>query len=117
MLSKLVIGQVIESQKERLMKMDTGLTRLVTGFDSLTSHAFIVSGIRRCGKSTLLQQINNTLDEPSIYLNFEDPRLAGFDLTDFNRLNEISERANITNYFFDEVQLVDKMGNVCAIQA
>jgi predicted AAA+ superfamily ATPase len=108
MLSKLVIGQVIESQKERLMKMDTGLTRLVTGFDSLTSHAFIVSGIRRCGKSTLLQQINNTLDEPSIYLNFEDPRLAGFDLTDFNRLNEISERANITNYFFDEVQLVDK---------
>lgn len=108
MLSKLVIEQVIESQKQRLMKMDTGLPRLVTGFDNLTSHAFIVSGIRRCGKSTLLQQINHSLGESSIYLNFEDPRLAGFDLSDFNRLHEISVKENITNYFFDEVQLVDK---------
>jgi predicted AAA+ superfamily ATPase len=108
MLSKLVIEQVIESQKERLIKMDTGLPRLVTGFENLTTHAFIVSGIRRCGKSTLLQQINHTLGEQSIYLNFEDPRLAGFDLTDLNRLNEIAVKANITNYFFDEVQLVDQ---------
>jgi uncharacterized protein len=108
MLSKLVIEQVIESQKQRLMKMDTGLTRLISGFDKLSSHAFIVSGIRRCGKSTLLQQINHTLGDSSIYLNFEDPRLAGFDLSDFNRLHEISEKERITTYFFDEVQLVDQ---------
>jgi uncharacterized protein len=111
MLSKLVIEQVIKSQKERLIKMDTGLPRLVTGFDNLSSHAFIVSGIRRCGKSTLLQQINHALAEQSIYLNFEDPRLAGFDLSDFNRLHEISVIENITNYFFDEVQLIDKWEN------
>ncbi len=66
MLSKLVIEQVVESQKERLLKMDTGLPRLITGYDKLTTHAFIVSGIRRCGKSTLLQQINHTLEEQSI---------------------------------------------------
>jgi uncharacterized protein len=108
MLSKLIIEQVIESQKERLIKMDTGLPRMITGFDNLTSHAFIVSGIRRCGKSTLLQQINHTIAEQSIYLNFEDPRLAGFDLSDLNRLHEIAAKANITNYFFDEVQLIDK---------
>ena len=108
MLLKLIIEQVIESQKERLAKMDTGLPRAITGLGKLSTHAFIVSGVRRCGKSTLLQQLNNSLNEPSIYLNFEDPRLAGFDLSDFNRLNEIALQANITNYFFDEVQLVDK---------
>lgn len=108
MLSKLIIEQVVESQKERLLKMDTGLPRPITGYDKLNTHAFIVSGIRRCGKSTLLQQINHTLGEQSIYLNFEDPRLAGFDLSDFNRLNEIALKANITNYFFDEIQVVDQ---------
>ena len=108
MLSKYIIEQVIESQKERLLKLDRGLPRLITGYGKLSTHAFIVSGIRRCGKSTLLQQINHNLGEQSIYLNFEDPRLAGFDLSDLNRLNEIALKANITNYFFDEVQLVDK---------
>ena len=106
MLSKIIIEQVIESQKERLKKMDTGLPRPISGFENLTSHAFIVSGIRRCGKSTLLQQINHSLGIPSIYLNFEDPRLAGFDLTDFNRLHEIAEKKDIISLFFDEIQLI-----------
>ncbi len=106
MLSKIIVEQVIESQKERLKKMDTGLPRSISGFENLTSHAFIVSGIRRCGKSTLLQQINHSLGIPSIYLNFEDPRLAGFDLSDFNRLHEIAEKKSITSLFFDEIQLI-----------
>ncbi len=111
MLSKLTIEQIVESQKERLTKIGSGLPRVISGFDKLTTHAFIVTGIRRCGKSTLLQQINTASAEPSIYLNFEDPRLAGFDLTDFNRLHEIAERTNVITYFFDEIQLVDKWEN------
>ncbi|MBN2729074.1 MAG: ATP-binding protein [Bacteroidales bacterium] len=106
MLTKLIIKQVIDSQRERLKKTDTGLPREITGFDDLSTHAFIVSGIRRCGKSTLLQQIYNTFNKTSIYINFEDPRLSGFDLNDFNRLHEIAESKKITTYFFDEIQLV-----------
>lgn len=108
MLSKLTIEQVVDSQKERLTKIDPGLPRVISGFSNLTSHAFIVTGIRRCGKSTLLQQINTASGGSSVYLNFEDPRLAGFDLSDFNRLHEIAEKNNISAYFFDEVQLIDK---------
>lgn len=108
MFTKQTIEQVVASQKERLFKMDPGLPRVLSGFDNLTSHVFIVTGIRRCGKSTLLQQINTASGQPSLYLNFEDPRLAGFDLSDFNRLQEIAEKNAITTYFFDEVQLVDK---------
>lgn len=108
MLTKQTIEQIIVSQKERLIKMDSGLFRAFSGFENLSSHTFIVTGIRRCGKSTLLQQINKTLSKPSVYLNFEDPRLAGFELSDFNRLQEIAEKESITTYFFDEIQLVDK---------
>jgi predicted AAA+ superfamily ATPase len=107
MLSKLVIEQVIHSQKERLTLMDSGLPRTFTDFGDLTTHTLIISGIRRCGKSTLLQQINRTFNGRSIYLNFEDPRLAGFDLSDFNRLHEIAIKEKTLAYFFDEVQNID----------
>ena len=108
MLTKLVIEQVIGSQKERLAQMNVGLQRYNDEFDELSSHALIVSGIRRCGKSTLLQQLNKKLNTNSIYLNFEDPRLAGFDMSDFNRLHEIAVKNGIEVYFFDEIQNVDK---------
>jgi uncharacterized protein len=55
----------------------------------------------------LLQQINKTFNSGSIYLNFEDPRLAGFDLSDFNRLHEIAVKEGISAYFFDEIQNID----------
>ena len=108
MLSKLIIEQVIESQKQRLTLLDTGLPRAVSDFSDLTTHALIVSGIRRCGKSTLLQQLHKTFSRNSIYLNFEDPRLSGFDLSDFNRLQEIAVKEGTLAYFFDEIQNIDK---------
>lgn len=108
MLSNLVIEQIVDSQKERLAGMTTGLIREFKEYSSLTSHALIVSGIRRCGKSTLLQQIHKSIDQGSIYLNFEDPRLAGFDLSDFNRLQEIAVKQEITTWFFDEIQNVNQ---------
>jgi hypothetical protein len=107
MLSKLIIEQVVNSQKERLTFMDAGLPRTFSGFADLTTHALIISGIRRCGKSTLLQQINKSLDRESVYLNFEDPRLSGFDMGDFNRLQELAVKGEIFTYFFDEIQNVE----------
>lgn len=111
MLTRLIIEQIVASQKERLDLMDTGLKREIPDFSSLTTHALIVTGIRRCGKSTLLQQINNTFNENTLYLNFEDPRLAGFEIDDFNRLHELVVRQGINILFFDEIQNVEKWDN------
>jgi len=108
MITTLVIQQVVASQKERLLLLDTGLPRKLSGFEKLSSHAYIITGIRRCGKSTALQQINNAMQGESIYLNFEDPRLAGFDIADLNRLHELGKEINVKMYFFDEIQLVDQ---------
>jgi predicted AAA+ superfamily ATPase len=106
MLTKVYIEQVVQSQAERLKKKSLGLHRSITGFENLSSHAFIITGIRRCGKSTLLQQINDQTKAPCIYLNFEDPRLAGFDLSDFNRLHQLAIASQSNTYFFDEIQLI-----------
>jgi predicted AAA+ superfamily ATPase len=82
--------------------------RKVPDFTSITRHALIISGIRRCGKSTLLQQINKTFKDQTLYINFEDPRLSGFDITDFNRLQEIISANGINILFFDEIQNIEK---------
>ena len=111
MIPSLVIEQIIDSQMERLQQLDLGLIRKVPDFAALSSHALILTGVRRCGKSTLLQQINKTFTDPTLYLNFEDPRLAGFDIMDFNRLQEIITARGINILFFDEIQNVEKWEN------
>jgi len=110
-LSRFTIEQITDSQRERLSQIDTGLKREIPDFSPLTSHALIITGIRRCGKSTLLQQINKTFTEPTLYLNFEDPRLSGFDIDDFNRLQEMVSSKGIHILFFDEIQNVEKWEN------
>jgi len=44
------------------------------------------------------------------YLNFEDPRLVNFDLTDFEKVEKIFnfDKNNSNIYFFDEIQNVEK---------
>jgi hypothetical protein len=49
----------------------------------------IITGIRRCGKSTLMQQLINQLKSSVAFFNFEDPRIFGFETTDYVKLNEV----------------------------
>ena len=80
----------------------------------------IVTGIRRCGKSTLLLQFKDWLIEHGIsesqiiLINFED--LEYEDLTDYKSLYKyIKDRVkkNIKTYIFlDEIQNVDKFPKV-----
>ena len=104
MLSKLVIEQVVASQLERLQKLDSGMLRDLPKNLLLDSHALIITGIRRCGKSTLMQQIMKAGSKQALYLNFEDPRLSGFDTSDFNRLHEMAVERQINTFYFDEIQ-------------
>ena len=111
MLTQSTIEQVIDSQKERFDQVETGLERGMKSYDRLRKFALIITGVRRCGKSTLMQQINKSLPTNTIYVNFEDPRLAGFDLSDFNRLHKISRDRETGIFLFDEIQIIDKWEN------
>ena len=109
MVLESVIAHVVEQQKTRIDLKDPGLKReLVPATKSLSSHALIISGVRRCGKSTLLMQMMKGMDNESIlYLNFESPQLYEFSLLDFSRLDNIIKKKGAKILFFDELQLVD----------
>jgi uncharacterized protein len=66
----------------------------------------VISGIRRCGKSTLLQSIRAKNKEKDYYLNFDDDRLIQFKVEHFQLLLELfGERyGKQTTFYFDEIQ-------------
>jgi len=70
----------------------------------------IITGIRRCGKSSLLKLISKKLNEKFIYMNFDDIRFTDFKVENFEEIEEIvSEIYGIkTNviYLLDEIQNV-----------
>lgn len=109
MILESVITLVLEQQKNRLMTRDNGLKReLIPATKSLSSHALIISGVRRCGKSTLLMQMIKSMDYSSVlYLNFESPQLYEFSLSDFTRLDNVILQSKAKTLFFDELQLVE----------
>jgi len=104
-----VLTNIVEQQKQRLSFRDSGLKReLVPALQNLASHALIISGVRRCGKSTLLLQImEKMVPEKLLYLNFEMPRLYNFNLSDFTRLDNIIAKKGAKMLFFDEIQYVE----------
>ena len=76
----------------------------------------VITGIRRCGKSTLLEMFReylktqNVPDEQIVYINFEE--LENEALLDYKSLyNYIKERLDISNMtyvFLDEIQRVEE---------
>ena len=66
----------------------------------------ILSGVRRCGKSTLLHQIRAVNKEKEYYLNFDDERLLHFTIDDFQQLHEtfIELFGVQKTFYFDEIQ-------------
>ncbi len=104
------ISGVIDQQRQRLNGLTSGLPREIKiNTRNLSSHALIITGIRRCGKSTLLLQfMQQNPEDRTLYLNFESPLLYGFSLPDFARLDRIISNTEVTTLLFDEIQLVDK---------
>lgn len=66
----------------------------------------ILSGLRRCGKSTLLGQIRRAASQQDYYINFDDDRLINFELADFQVLYELFAElyGEQKIFYFDEIQ-------------
>jgi predicted AAA+ superfamily ATPase len=102
------IGLVIDSQRDIFLKLDAGFTRdALTEIPVADSFATIITGIRRCGKSTLLLQLFRRDYQDAVYLNFDDIRLSGFETGDLVRLYREIEKRGIKVLFFDEIQIVE----------
>lgn len=109
MILKSTIASVLEAQKANIISLEQGLMRkALNKLPDITSHALIVSGVRRCGKSTLLHQLLREKHPDALYLNFEDTRLYDFEPSDFIRLDSVVSEMAQTVLFFDEIQIVDR---------
>ncbi len=109
MILERIINQIAAQQKEYLLRKDAGQKRELTlPVENLQSHALIISGFRRCGKSTLLLQLMQQMQDKSVFfLNFDTPQLYGFNVHDFSRLDNIISHQTAKTLFFDEIQLVE----------
>ncbi|MBU2637473.1 MAG: ATP-binding protein [Nanoarchaeota archaeon] len=112
MISKEDLRMVVARQKKELFSKESFVRREL--LDEVLKwfkdrRVIILTGIRRCGKSTLLKEIMQSV--PGwCYANFEDEKFLDFQAQDFELLNEVLVEAygNVGAYFFDEIQNIDK---------
>jgi predicted AAA+ superfamily ATPase len=105
---KEVLRSIILSQQEWLVPEEKEIPREQLGrFSALPPFAYILTGVRRSGKSTLLKQLMRHHKSLN-YFNLEDSRIAGFEISDFMIVEELFSELSENNqiYFFDEIQNV-----------
>lgn len=110
MYMKDLLKQIILEQQEILHAQNKRYVQRYIADEWLqTSEILIISGIRRCGKSVLMQQIRDRLVEKDFFFIFDDERLANFKLDDFQKLQEcfVELFGEQHTYYFDEIQNIE----------
>ena len=122
-MNKEILKEAIVSQKKVFLeKKDLFQRDILRGFYQKfykTNEVLVITGVRRCGKSSLMRLIWNEYkqrekltDEQFLYINFEDERLIEFDKNDFSKLLEAYLELYAPNkkkklfLFLDEIQNV-----------
>ena len=106
MVAKELLRQVIYEQRE--LSGYLGVARDISEEQLSAPEVTVISGVRRCGKSVLLQQIKSRRKEQDYYMSFDDDRLLHFTVEDFQTLCEVfAEDFGMQHTFYlDEVQLI-----------
>lgn len=101
---KAVIKKVIYDQQKLVGKKT--IDRHIPRYLIDCPEVLIISGVRRCGKSVLLQQIREHRTEKDYFLNFDDDRLAKFTVDHFQQLYEVFIElfGEQKTFYFDEIQ-------------
>lgn len=103
------LSGIIDAQQKTFLNKSGKLEReALSKIPTLENFATIITGLRRCGKSTLLLQYMEKNHDHALYVNFEDIRLTSFEAVDFIRLKDELDKRGIRVLFLDEVQLVEK---------
>jgi hypothetical protein len=79
--------------------------RVVDSLPRAAGHALVLTGVRRCGKSTLQQQLRRRDRGPAVFCNLEDTRLYGLGPDDFPTLLSVLDEQYVgAAVYLDEVQ-------------
>lgn len=108
MITASQLEELVHTQKETFLAKDPGIPRTIdTAGITKTNAIIVITGIRRCGKSTLLRQLSGRYND-FLYINFDDDRLMDFTLADFPSLMLVFEKTQpgTKTLFIDEIQNV-----------
>lgn len=102
-MDRQLLKQVILDQRSSGLRQDDILRQIQIPDDD---EIVVLSGVRRCGKSTLLHEIRAMRAESDFFFNFDDERAINFKLEDFQVLTELFiELFGVQHtYYFDEIQ-------------
>ncbi|HOZ36062.1 MAG TPA: ATP-binding protein [archaeon] len=112
MITKDELKKVILDQRESFEKSENIIQRQVDlksyiNYDSIV----VISGVRRCGKSTLLKIIKTKINPKDyLYCDFSDERLNNLTIADLQLIYEIfleKYESGKKYFFFDEIQYVN----------
>ena len=82
------LQRIAEKQRKTESRRESGLPRSIdVSPQILDSHALVITGVRRCGKSTLMTQRIRKSGDPWFYLKFDAPQLVNLELADSERLD------------------------------
>jgi len=106
-IKKIIVSQGLEL-KNRQKKNENIIEREIFSeiVQDKSSLVVIISGIRRSGKSVLMQSIRDIKKDSDYFLNFEDEKLLNFTVADFEKVEEVFLElfGDQNNFYFDEIQ-------------
>ncbi len=106
MIPHYILKQVIGDQLSRFSRQDPGIPRRIDiqRYQN-RKRIVVITGVRRCGKSTLLKQLSFG-SQSFLYLNADDDRLIGATSSDLGSLLLIWEEImpGVRTVFIDEIQ-------------
>ena len=104
MIDEETLQNVATKQAGIETRRDTGLVRpLCVNESTLDSHALVITGVRRCGKSTVMSQRLHRNADDWFYLKFDSPQLVDMELGDSEALDRVIARSGAKNLYFDEM--------------
>lgn len=106
MIRKEDLRAIIREQHQTLLEDDQSMPReFHENPDFNSEQAMVITGVRRCGKSTVLKQLIKQ-KSCNYFITFEDIRLTDFELQDFIKVEDVfrEEFGESTLFFYDEIQ-------------
>ncbi len=106
-----LIKTIIADQLEEMIPVDCFTRTIEKKFKNLLNNdeIIVLTGVRRCGKSVVLNTIRRQMKEKDYYFNFEDERLVTFISDDFQLLYEVFLEifGEQKTFYFDEIQNIE----------
>lgn len=98
-----IIAAIDEQEADRVLRL--GMKRdVLPSIPAINGFATIVTGVRRAGKSTVLDQWIERSNEKVLAVHFDDLKLSSFATEDFQHLYEILQDREMRTLVLDEVQ-------------